>query len=134
MQAIPAASSISKEELGGRVRGPSPLIHQWLDFCLQPQRALPFEEEILAGASPFSLDDTAVPNSKKLSKNKPKLDTNLIAGVPPPDILTRCEFLEPLSDSASLDYQWLIATMQNNNHGFTHKLQNFMSWVQAKLL
>ncbi|KAL8209930.1 hypothetical protein R6Q57_006662 [Mikania cordata] len=124
--AIPAATGTAKDELGGRVRGPSPLVHQWLDFCLQAQRALPFEEEIVAGASPLAIDHTHVPKSKNLSKNKPKLDTNLVAGVPPPDILKRCEFLEPLSDSASLDYQWLIASMQNPNHGFMHKLQHFL--------
>ncbi|KAI7742533.1 hypothetical protein M8C21_031270 [Ambrosia artemisiifolia] len=124
--AIPAASGIAKEELGGRIRGPSPLVHQWLDFCLQPQRALPFEEEIVAGALPSAIDHTLVPKSKTLTKNKPKLDTNLIAGVPPPDILKRCEFLEPLTDSASLDYQWLIGSMQDPNHGFMHKLQHFM--------
>ncbi|KAI3703606.1 hypothetical protein L1987_73796 [Smallanthus sonchifolius] len=122
--AIPAATGVAKEELGGRTRGPSPLVHQWLDFCLQAQRAIPFEDEIVAGAS--AIDHTRVPKSKDLTKNKPKLDTNLIAGVPPPDILTRCEFLEPLSDSASLDYQWLIASMQIPNHGFMHKLQHFM--------
>ncbi|KAK1417828.1 hypothetical protein QVD17_26962 [Tagetes erecta] len=135
---IPAATGIAKEELGGRIRGPSPLMHQWLDFCLQPQRAIPFEEEIVAGASPSAIDHNLVPKSKNLTKNKPKLDTNLIAGVPPPDILTRCEFLEPLSDSASLDYQWLIASMQNTNHGFVQKLQHFMlqasKVLQTKLL
>ncbi|KAF5774273.1 putative bacterial periplasmic spermidine/putrescine-binding protein [Helianthus annuus] len=136
--AIPAASGIAKDELGGRVRGPSPLVHQWFDFCLQPQRALPFEEEIVAGALPSAIDHTPVPKSKTLTKNKPKLDTNLIAGVPPPDVLTRCEFLEPLSDSASLDYQWLIGSMQNPNHGFMHKLQHLMfqasKVLQTKLL
>ncbi|KAI3703593.1 hypothetical protein L1987_73783 [Smallanthus sonchifolius] len=126
IEAIPAATGVAKEELGGRTRGPSPLVHQWLDFCLQAQRAIPFEDEIVAGASPSAIDHTRVPKSKDLTKNKPKLDTNLIAGVPPPDILTRCEFLEPLSDSASLDYQWLIASMQIPNHGFMHKLQHFM--------
>ncbi|PWA73089.1 putrescine-binding periplasmic protein-related protein [Artemisia annua] len=137
--AIPAASGVTNDELGGRVRGPSPLIHQWLDFCLQTQRALPFEEEIIAGASPSALDiNTPVPKSKNLTKNKPKLDTNLISGVPPPDILTKCEFLEPLSDSTILDYQWLIGSMQIPNNGFMHKLQSFMPWAskgsQTKLM
>ncbi|GKC46276.1 putrescine-binding periplasmic protein-related protein, partial [Tanacetum coccineum] len=137
--AIPAASGMTNDELGGRVRGPSPLTHQWLDFCLQTQRALPFEEEIIAGASPSAFDNnTPVPKSKNLTKNKPKLDTNLISGVPPPDILTKCEFLEPLSDSTILDYQWLIGSMQSPNNGFMHKLQCFMPWAskasQTKLL
>nr|GFC29451.1 putrescine-binding periplasmic protein-related protein [Tanacetum cinerariifolium] len=128
--AIPAASGVANDELGGRVRGPSPLIHQWLDFCLQTQRSLPFEEEIIAGASPSAFDNnTPVPKSKNLTKNKPKLDTNLISGVPPPDILTKCEFLEPLSDSTILDYQWLIGSMQSPNNGFMDKLQCFMPWA-----
>ncbi|XP_076881963.1 uncharacterized protein LOC143530264 [Bidens hawaiensis] len=124
--AIPAATGIAKDELGGRIRGPSPLVHQWLDFCLQGQRAIPFEEEVVAGASPLAIDHTPVPKSKSLTKNKPKLDTNLIAGVPPPDILTRCEFLEPLSDSASLDYQWLMGSMQSAKRGLMHKFQHFI--------
>nr|XP_043628186.1 uncharacterized protein LOC122599699 [Erigeron canadensis] len=136
--AIPAASGTADDELGGRVRGPSPLVHQWLHFCLQTQRALPFEEEIVAGASPSALDNSPVPKPNYLSKNKPKLDTNLVSGVPPPDILPKCEFLEPLSDAASIDYQWLIASMHAPAHGFIHKFQNCMSWaskvLQTKLL
>ncbi|XP_071730489.1 uncharacterized protein [Rutidosis leptorrhynchoides] len=130
---IPAASRIANDELGGRIRGPSPLVHQWLDFCLQAQRALPFQEEIVAGASPSALDKIPIPNSKNSTKNKPKLDTNLIAGVPPPDILKKCQFLEPLSDSASLDYQWLIASMQTPDLSFTHKLQHFISRASKAL-
>lgn len=130
--AIPAASNVATEELGGRIRGPSPLVHQWIDFCLQPQRSLPFQKEVLAGASPLALDATCLMDSKILGKNKPKLDTNLIAGVPPPDILEKCEFLEPLSDSASLDYQWLIGSMQKGNFGILHKLRESVSWVSGK--
>ncbi|KAI3505587.1 hypothetical protein L1887_27720 [Cichorium endivia] len=130
--AIPAASNVAIEELGGRVRGPSPLVHQWIDFCLQPQRSLPFQKEVLAGASPLALDATCLMDSKILGKNKPKLDTNLIAGVPPLDILEKCEFLEPLSDSASLDYRWLIGSMQKGNFGILHKLRESVSWASGK--
>ncbi|KAJ9537447.1 hypothetical protein OSB04_030180 [Centaurea solstitialis] len=62
--AIPAASGMATDKLGGRIRGPSPLVHQWIDFCLQSQRAVPFEEEIVAGASPLAFDNTHLPNPK----------------------------------------------------------------------
>ncbi|KAH9753760.1 hypothetical protein KPL71_015194 [Citrus sinensis] len=32
---IPAASRLETKQIGGRVRGPFPLIHQWIEFCLQ---------------------------------------------------------------------------------------------------
>ncbi|KAK2661979.1 hypothetical protein Ddye_000553 [Dipteronia dyeriana] len=31
--AIPAASRLETNQIGGRVRGSSPLIHQWIEFC-----------------------------------------------------------------------------------------------------
>ncbi|KAL4564973.1 hypothetical protein LXL04_029052 [Taraxacum kok-saghyz] len=138
--AIPSISDMATEEVGGRIRGPSPLVHQWIDFCLQPVRSLPFQKEVIAGASPLAFHNTTTTNvsdSKVIGKNKPKLDTNLIAGIPPPDILTKCEFLEPLSDSALLDYQWLIGSMKKGNFGIMHKLRGYVSWaserVQTKL-
>lgn len=126
--AIPAASSIMTDTIGGRVRGPSPLVHQWIEFCLQTERASPFEEEVIAGASPSALERGPIKFFVELNKNKPKLDTNLIAGVPPADILARCEFLEPLSESALLDYQCLIASIQNPSHGsgMIEKLQGYV--------
>eukprot|EP00897_Mesotaenium_endlicherianum_P006262 jgi/Mesen1/5664/ME000287S04923 len=55
--AIPAttkfASSASK--VGGRVRGPSPLVSQWIDFCLQPARAAAFQQDVYVGSSPLAL-------------------------------------------------------------------------------
>ncbi|KAF8412594.1 hypothetical protein HHK36_000563 [Tetracentron sinense] len=125
--AIPAASRFATKQIGGRVRGPSPLINQWIEFCLQSARALPFKQEVIPGASPFALEDTPVQGSTELTKGKPKLDTNLIAGVPPPEILAKCEFLEPLSESALKDYQWLIASMQEPDHGLINKMQHYFS-------
>ncbi|KAK1403664.1 Spermidine-binding periplasmic protein SpuE [Heracleum sosnowskyi] len=87
--AIPAASEIKSEKIGGRVRGPSPLVHQWLEFCLQSERALPFKEEVVPGASPSALEGIPVEAIVEPHKNKPKLDTNLIGGVPPAEILKR---------------------------------------------
>lgn len=128
MQAIPAASSIVTDKIGGRVRGPSPLVHQWIDFCLQSERASPFEKEIIAGASPSALERGPNKNISELLKNKPKLDTNLVAGMPPADILERCEFLEPLSETALSDYQWLTTSMKNPSQGnrMIQKLQGFI--------
>ncbi|KAK9286887.1 hypothetical protein L1049_015294 [Liquidambar formosana] len=130
--AIPAASRFETNRIGGRVRGPSPLIHQWIEFCLQDARALPFKQEVIPGASPSALEIAAVEVPKEVTKGRPKLSTNLIAGVPPPEILARCEFLEPLSDAASSDHKWLIASMQKPDHGLIHRMQHdVLSKVQT---
>ncbi|GAY65701.1 hypothetical protein CUMW_243150 [Citrus unshiu] len=81
--AIPAASRLETKQIGGQVRGPSPLIHQWIEFCLQTARALPFKQEVIPGASPSALESTLVKLPEELLKGKPSVDTNLIAGVPP---------------------------------------------------
>lgn len=104
------------------MRGPSPLIHQWIEFCLQRARALPFKREVIPGASPSCLENN-VP-ADELMKGKVKLDTNLIAGVVPPEILSRCEFLEPLSDASLSDYKWLINSMHNPRPGFMYWIPN----------
>lgn len=111
------------------MRGPSPLVHQWLEFCLQSERALPFKEEVVPGASPSALEGTPVESTVELHKNKPKLDSNLIGGAPPEEILKRCEFLEPLSDATLSDYQWLIDHMQKPNHGLVEKIQHYVSGI-----
>ncbi|MBA0646391.1 hypothetical protein Goklo_014362 [Gossypium klotzschianum] len=115
--AIPAASRLETNRIGGRVRGPSPLMHQWVEFCLQAASGLPFRQGITAGASPAALDSGPVKLPEELTKGKPKLDSNLVAGVPPPEILERCEFLEPLSDATLSDYQWLIDNMPKSGPG-----------------
>ncbi|KAK2973668.1 hypothetical protein RJ640_028934 [Escallonia rubra] len=125
--AIPAASRIATERFGGRVRGPSPLVHQWIEFCLQAERSLPFEQEVMSGASPSALERAPVKMSDEFRKNKPKLETNLVAGVPPTEILSKCEFLVPLSDTALLDYQWLIASIQRPRPGLVHRGGQYIS-------
>ncbi|XP_020573927.1 uncharacterized protein LOC110035242 [Phalaenopsis equestris] len=109
--ATPAATKFRTDRIGGRVRGPSPLIHQWIEFCLQTARALPFRQEVISGASPFALEHLPMERIEPV-KGKPKLDTNLVDGVPPPEILEKCEFLEPLSEKALDDYKWLVSFMQ----------------------
>ncbi|XP_052209929.1 uncharacterized protein LOC127813161 [Diospyros lotus] len=120
--AIPAASRFATNKIGGRVRGPSPLIHQWIEFCLQAASALPLQQQVIPGASPSSLHSTTTKESEELTKGKPKLETNLISGVPPRDILDQCEFLEPLPDAALADYQWLIASMQKSHCGLIQRM------------
>ena len=118
------------EEVGGRIRGPSPLIHQWLEFCLQTARELPFKQGVFSGASPSALtDDNGLITSQAsedLPKGAPKLMTNLIAGVPPPEILAKCEFLQPLSESTLSDYKQIISTLGKPRHGL---IQQFFSNV-----
>ncbi|CAK8561872.1 unnamed protein product [Lathyrus sativus] len=119
--AIPGASRIQTSQIGGRVRGPSPLIHQWIEFCLQSARALPFKQEVIPGASPPLLQGHSANVSLELTKGRPRLDTNLIDGAPPPNILARCEFLEPLSNSAVSDYHWLLDSIQKPGNGLIHR-------------
>eukprot|EP00249_Psilotum_nudum_P022459 c28523_g1_i1 orf=126-2333(+) len=116
--AIPAAGKIQCDKIGGRIRGPSPLIYQWLEFCLQPARALPFQQGVFAGASPLCLLNSPriMNNSLELTsingnhrKAGPQLDSNFIEGMPPLDIMAKSEFLEPLSPKAVMDYQWLFS-------------------------
>ncbi|KAK1307301.1 hypothetical protein QJS10_CPA10g01294 [Acorus calamus] len=116
--AIPAATRFNTDRIGGRVRSPSPLIHQWIEFTLQLARASPFEKEVIPGAAPSAIDGPRPVKPEELTERKPKLDTNLSGGVPPSDILAKCEFLEPLSDKALDDYQWLISHMQKRSGGW----------------
>ncbi|KAL1204972.1 hypothetical protein V5N11_016321 [Cardamine amara subsp. amara] len=134
--AIPAISNSGKEaeKIGGRVRGPSPLIHQWIEFCLQPARSLPFTREVIPGASPSALDGALVREPGETKKDRTKLDTNLVSGVPPLEILSKCEFLEPLPEATLLEYRLLIDTVrkQSLEPGFVEKLQDIVSiWVRG---
>ena len=139
-QAIPAASRIQTNRIGGRIRGPSPLIHQWIEFCLQSARALPFKQEVIPGASPSHLQGHSANVPVELTKGGPRINGNLVDGAPPPDILERCEFLEPLSNSTLSDYHWLLTSIQEPGHGLIHKMyQNIISvvkfsgWFNSKL-
>ncbi|KAJ8642957.1 hypothetical protein MRB53_004705 [Persea americana] len=131
--AIPAATRFTTDQIGGRVRSPSPLVHQWIEYCLKPARALPFQQEVIPGASPLALGDFhIIEGAQELFKGKPKLDTNLIEGIPPNDILARCEFIEPLSEKALMDYLWLIAGMQKTGQGWSKSTLDYItSMIQA---
>ncbi|GAB2295944.1 hypothetical protein Dimus_030092 [Dionaea muscipula] len=125
--AVPSTPKSAPEKIGGRIRGPSPLIHQWLDFCLQPGRELPFKQEVVPGASPSSLECPPTEPLKELTKGPPKLETNLIAGVPPPEILERCEFLNPLSEDTLAEYRFLISSMRKPVYGLIQSVQHYIS-------
>ncbi|EYU29139.1 hypothetical protein ABFS82_05G120300 [Erythranthe guttata] len=138
---VPAASRLVTDQIGGRIRGPSPLVQQWVDFCLQPERASPFKEETISGASPISLEASFEEERKERKKGRPNLDTNLICNVPPSEILSKCELLEPLSEDAFSDYQWLISSLQKKpSHNIVNRLSfpmysfftTFLSKMQFK--
>ncbi|RDX87009.1 spuE, partial [Mucuna pruriens] len=124
--AIPAATRIQTNRIGGRIRGPSPLIHQWIEFCLQSARALPFKQEVIPGASPCHLQGHSANVPVELTKGRPRLKGNLVDGAPPPDILERCEFLEPLSNSTLSDYHCLLTSIQEPGHGLIHKMYHYI--------
>lgn len=65
------------------------------------------------------------------NKRKPKLETNLVRGVPPPEILEKCEFLEPLSDKALDDYQWLVSRAHRPHGGL---LGNVLRKISSTVL
>ncbi|XP_027156889.1 uncharacterized protein LOC113758055 isoform X3 [Coffea eugenioides] len=132
-QAIPATSRVKTGNVGGRVRGPSPLVSQWIEFCLQSARALSFKEEAIPGALPIVFQDP-VQGSGNLHKGQPKLETNLVACMPPPDILARCEFLEPLPEDTMADYQWLIANIKKPKQSVMQTLQHYILLIVRSLL
>lgn len=110
MQAIPAATAFEKSEnVGGRVRGPSPLVFQWLDFCLQPARANTFVNDVFVGASPLAWSEKIGAETLEKSKSAVSMDTNIVQGMPPDDVIAKSEFLEPLTEKALTDYQWLLS-------------------------
>lgn len=108
-------------------------MQQWLEFCLQPERALPFKEEIIPGASPVSLKAPPFEQPLELKRGRPKLETNLVGNVPPSEILTRCELLEPLSEDALSDYEWLISSLVKPSHSIVSKLKLCLSYVLPTL-
>jgi hypothetical protein len=101
---------------------------------LQSARSLPFRQEIIPGASPLFLENPAPEVPQDINKKKPKLESNLVRGVPPPEILEKCEFLEPLSDKALGDYQWLMSRVQRPRGGLLgNVLQKISSVLGVKL-
>lgn len=84
---------------------------------------------MVPGASPSLLQGHSANVSVEFKKGRPRLNTNLIEGAPPPDIVERCEFLEPLSNSTVSDYHWLIASIQEPGHGLIHKMQQYIASV-----
>nr|XP_009402975.1 PREDICTED: uncharacterized protein LOC103986645 [Musa acuminata subsp. malaccensis] len=118
---IPYATRFKTDKIGGRVRSPSPLIYQWFEFCLQIASALPFQQEVIPGASPIVFDQYSG-GPMESTKGKPKLDTNLVDGVPTPEILAKCEFLEPLSEKALEDHEWLISSMDKSGSGWIRNI------------
>ncbi|CAI7790411.1 unnamed protein product, partial [Closterium sp. NIES-54] len=56
-KAVPATARYNIPKAAWRNRGPSPLIGQWMKFCLQPARAVPLEQEIFSAFSPTVLPD-----------------------------------------------------------------------------
>ena len=94
---------------------------------MQTARALPFKQEVILSASASALESTRVKLPEELLKGKPSLDTKLIAGVPPAEILARCEFLEPLSEATLSDYEWLVANLQKPAPVLMKRVQRYLS-------
>ncbi|KAJ3680731.1 hypothetical protein LUZ60_017009 [Juncus effusus] len=124
LSVVPNTSKFNTNKLGGRIRSPSPLIHQWMNFCLQKSRDLPFREMVIPGSSPLFLEGFQDENEGFQEKNegyrndgKPKLETNLVDGIPPREILEKCEFLEPMSEKQLDDYNWLVSNVKKSHIG-----------------
>ncbi|KAJ7518041.1 hypothetical protein O6H91_21G052100 [Diphasiastrum complanatum] len=169
--AVPAATSIKSDKIGGRIRGPSPLVSQWFEFCLQPARALSFEQGAFAGASPLNLFSSAhqsgapkvlfdgssmkmknhltsiqpshsskiveyVQRDRPDANTRPKFDTNIIAGLPPSEIISRSEFLQPLHHEAIANYEWLFMESEDcerHSFDFLKNLKRILSTVAGQL-
>lgn len=89
---------------------------------------MPFKEEVIAGASPISFKPTSE-EPRERGKGRPKLETNLVANVPPAEILSKCELLEPLPEDTVSEYQWLISSLRKPSHGIVDRLQCCISSI-----
>lgn len=105
-------------------------MHQWIEFCLQAER---FKDDVVPGTSPNTLG-SSVKVSEKLTRGRPKLETNLIAGVPPSDILAKCELIEPLPEKTLSEYRWLINSVQKPESSLADRLMNRISSLAHSLL
>lgn len=127
------------------MRGPSPLVFQWLDFCLQPARATTFANDVFVGASPLawseksgaealegSVPGTGATQAEEKLKSVVNMDTNIVQGIPPDDVVAKSEFLEPLSDKGIADYQWLLSTPVDVE-GWPSSFVEFVKGIAASL-
>lgn len=116
------------KKLGGRLKGPSPLISEWFDFCLQPSREVALARDAFAAFSPLSLAreqpqrDPAHENLKReASKEAHKQAiTDLAAlrtvgtdgALPHSPIPEGSSFLGPMSETLQEDYKWVVESMK----------------------
>ncbi|KAH6556131.1 hypothetical protein KP509_1Z202600 [Ceratopteris richardii] len=113
--AIPAGNAILGKQTGSRSCEKSPLIHQWLNFCLQPARSLPFRQGTFIGYPPFFLNCTSGKTRKIVPGDFTDVvkgmvpDSDITDGMLPKDGLERSEMLEPLSEKALAEYRWLFS-------------------------
>ncbi|KAJ7558367.1 hypothetical protein O6H91_04G036000 [Diphasiastrum complanatum] len=134
--AIPAVTTLKSDKVGSRIRGPSPLTFQWLDFCLQPARALSFKGGLFAGDSPLLLakqnwccinsceeskedsqasaceeskEDSQASGEVVVPKASNQITHDKLEGFMSQESIERSEFIEPLSKQAMDDYEWLLS-------------------------
>lgn len=89
---------------------------------------------MIPGASPSALEGPLAKEPEETKKSRAKLDTNLVSGVPLPEILSKCEFLEPLPEATLVEYRLLIDSVkkQSQGTGLVEKLQDIVSiWVRG---
>jgi len=116
------------KKLGGRLRGPSPLISQWFDFCLQPAREVALARDAFAAFSPLSLTREPPPRNASHEKLKSEAskeahtqavkDLTALRTVGPDGALRYSPipegsaFLGPMSESLQEDYKWVVDSMK----------------------
>ncbi|KAL3683745.1 hypothetical protein R1sor_001767 [Riccia sorocarpa] len=139
--AIPATPERSTK-VGGRIRGPSPLVPQWLDFCLQFARANSFKDDVIVGASPLALAEssTTEASSAGSASSGQEIGVEKAQFVPTDlpknshEVLRKNEFLEPLSPRALEDFKWLLSTSSelSRTNSVAKKFQNIFSSRTAR--
>ncbi|KAL3675307.1 hypothetical protein R1sor_025255 [Riccia sorocarpa] len=139
--AIPATPERSTK-VGGRIRGPSPLVPQWLDFCLQFARANSFKGDVIVGASPLALAEssTTETSSSGSAGRGQELGLEKAQFVPTDlpknshEVSRKNEFLEPLSPAALEDFKWLLSTSSelSRTNSVVKKFQNIFSSRTAR--
>lgn len=110
------------------------MVNQWMEFCLQAARAIPYQQGVVPGASPLTLEGPLCMPPQGVGKGQPELETNLVGGAPPPEILSNCEFLEPLSEEASAEHRRLVGGMAAaSRQGWIGGAQDSLSSFLARL-
>lgn len=143
------------KKLGGRLKGPSPLISQWMDFCLQPSREAALARDAFSAFSPLVL--TREPLPKDASHENLKRDASkeahkqavkdlaalralgLDGALQHSPIPEGSAFLGPMSASLQEDYKWVVQSLKSDASEQRNPVSSLLRelhlwWISKQLL